>query len=126
MMILRVPLSRFLGFGSVTTEKTLVFITEAANGDQPRNDSYLALRFDDLTSQALLRLGATAVVCQLFGGHLDAMMVLRRLAAIGYTGSCLVLSPKLPRRELVLKELQAEAAGVLIELIEVDQDPNLS
>lgn len=110
----------------MTVEKTLVFITEAANGDRLRTDCDASICFDDLSRDALAHLGATAVVCPLFGGQLDAMMVLRRLAAIGYSGPCLVLSPTLPRRDLVLKELQAEAPGILIELIEIKQDPGLS
>jgi hypothetical protein len=125
MQFSSVPHSR-LRFLPVTVEKTLVFITETANGDLLRNDCDAALCFDDLSRDALARLGATAVVCLLFGGQLDAMMVLRRLAAIGYSGRCLVLCPKLPRRDLVLKELQAEAPGILIDLIEIEQDPGLS
>ena len=110
----------------MTFEKTFIFITETADGNGLRNDFDATLCFDDLSKDALARLGATAVVCPLFGGMLDATMVLRRLAAIGYSGRCLVLCPKLPRSDLVLKELQAEAAGLHIELIEVEQDPGQS
>jgi hypothetical protein len=110
----------------VTREETLVFITEAANGGPPAAGCELTLRYDDLSAESLRRLGATTVVCHLFGTRLDAMTVLRQLATIGYTGRCLVLSPKLPRRDLVLKELQAEVSGIQIELIEVDLDPRFA
>jgi hypothetical protein len=110
----------------VTLEKTLVFITDIADGIPPAADCDATLGYDELTLEALQRLGATAVACQLLGLRLDAMMVLRRLAAIGYHGSCIIVSPKLPRRALVLKELQAEVSGIQIDLIETEPDPRLS
>ena len=110
----------------MTREETLVFITETANGGLPAAGCEVALCYTDLTAESLRSLGATTVVCHLFGTRLDAMTVLRQLATIGYTGRCLVLSPKLPRRDLVLKELQAEVSGIQVELIEVDLDPRFA
>ncbi|MGV8954757.1 MAG: hypothetical protein ACOH2M_26910 [Cypionkella sp.] len=111
----------------MSAEKSFLVIVSEAAADLPSgHGSDAAMAYADLSLEALTQLGATAVVCHLFAGRIDAMMVLNRLAHIGYQGRCIVLCPSLPRRDLVQSELQAEAAGILIELIEVAQDQRLS
>ncbi len=102
--------------------KNMLYISVSAVAEQGDASSNSSLCYDDLSAEALRKFGAITVVCHLISGPLDASMVLRRLVEIGYRGQCIVLSPRLPRREIVLRELQSEAAGISVDLIEIDQN----
>ncbi len=66
------------------------------------------------------------VVSPLFGRSFDALEVLEQLAAQGYRGTLRVIAPRLPNRQIVLRELRSHAArqGILIELVELDTPPS--
>ncbi|WP_309664992.1 hypothetical protein [Tabrizicola sp.] len=55
----------------------------------------------------------------LVGPSYDALDVLEQLSQAHYRGTLRVLAPKLPNRQLVLRELEAVARrkGILIELV---------
>jgi hypothetical protein len=102
--------------------KNMLYVSASPVLDQGNPDSNYTLSYDDLTAVAITRFGPVTVVCHLISGSLDASMVLRRLVEIGYRGQCIVLAPRLPRREIVQRELQADATGISVELIEIDQN----
>lgn len=59
------------------------------------------------------------VVCGLFGGKLDAVQVLARLAALRFDGALLVVTPPLPAADGVVDELREAAGGRSVTLWEL-------
>lgn len=78
------------------------------------------LTLEALTREALLALVSATVMFPLFGKADDATAVLARLTELGYQGRCIVVSPKLPRKDLVLKELKTYGPGLEIDLLEAE------
>ena len=69
-------------------------------------------------SPALLRdLAPTTVVMPLFAAVHDALTMVERLEALGYTGRILVIAPHLPRPQLVERELRAAGPGPRLQLV---------
>jgi hypothetical protein len=60
------------------------------------------------------------VVAPLFCESFDALEIIETLGANGYRGTLRVVAPKLPSRQIVLRELRTHAArqGLSIELTE--------
>lgn len=76
------------------------------------------LTFEALTREMLSEMAPATVMFPLFGNSDDATAVLARLTELGYQGRCIVVSPKLPRKDLVLKELKTYGPGLEIDLLE--------
>ena len=51
----------------------------------------------------------------------DAAEVIEQLAICGYQGAVWVLSPKLPNRRMVERELRSMVQGIQVEIIELDE-----
>ena len=60
------------------------------------------------------------VVTPLFRMNFDALEIIERLGAQDYRKTLRVVAPKLPNRQVVLRELRSHAArqGITIELVE--------
>lgn len=58
------------------------------------------------------------IVVPLFCGDFDALEIIETLGAAGYRGQLRVVSPKLPNRQIVLRELRSHAVrqGITLEL----------
>lgn len=65
------------------------------------------LGFAALTAEVLRLYRPDLVVCPLFHPGHDAVAVIERLQDLAYPGAILVLSPALPRPDLVEQELRA-------------------
>jgi len=76
------------------------------------------MAFGDLTSAALVPVTPDIVVAPLISSDFDALDLLDRLSALNYRGRLRLVSPKLPNRQIVLRELRSVAfrAGIAIEL----------
>ena len=61
--------------------------------------------------------GVNQVVTPLTTEQFDAVDVAQALSKLGYRGALQVLSPALPNPNLVVREMESAAQGVLVELI---------
>jgi len=66
---------------------------------------------DDLTATLLATLRPDRVLLPLMGRGHDAMQVIERLEALGYTGAITVLAPTLPHPRMVERELRSIGPG---------------
>ncbi len=77
-----------------------------------------------VTTLAALRadmpLGVELVVAPLFCDEFDALEVIELLGASGFRGVLRIAAPKLPNRQIVLRELRSHAVrqGITLELVE--------
>jgi hypothetical protein len=62
--------------------------------------------------------GLELVIAPLFCEEFDALEVIEALGSKGYRGKLRIVSPKLPNRQIVLRELRAHAGrqGITLEL----------
>ena len=81
-----------------------------------------SLRPEDLDSYLPLPPALELVVAPLFNNSFDALEIIERLGAQGYRKVLRVVAPKLPNRQIVLRELRSHASrqGITIELTEED------
>lgn len=94
--------------------------------DKPRTNCNLdmaqacALAFCDLTGVAFAPITPDVVVAPLIGTDFDALDLLDRLTTLKYHGRLRLIAPRLPNRQLVLRELRSAAlmAGISIELMD--------
>lgn len=88
--------------------------------DLTSNGLGLSVAYDQFP--ALLPLPATLelVVVPLFCAKFDALEIIDALGAAGYRGLVRVMTPNLPNRQIVLRELRSHAVrqGITLELIE--------
>lgn len=87
-----------------------------------------AIRPDEAASIPFARLGALLplpetlelVVAPLFCDSFDALELLETLGAAGYRGVVRIVAPKLPNRQIVLRELRSHAVrqGITLEMVE--------
>lgn len=70
-----------------------------------------------LDAAVLANFAPDRVVCALFAGDYDAMMVAERLAELGWRGLLVVLAQGLPNRRMVQQELQAIAPWIRVEVV---------
>lgn len=92
---------------------------KAAEGSL-RPDEFASINLDALESYLPLPAGLELVVAPLFCKAFDALEIIERLGAQDYRKTLRVMAPKLPNRQVVLRELRSHAArqGITIELIE--------
>jgi hypothetical protein len=82
----------------------------------------LSISHDELAAQLPLPASVELVVIPLFCNEFDALEIIETLGAAGYRGQLRVTTPKLPNRQVVLRELRAHAVRQGITLEMVDQD----
>lgn len=85
-----------------------------------RPEEFASIPLDDFETQLPLPASLELVVAPLFCKAFDALEIIERLGAQDYRKTLRVVSPKLPNRQIVLRELRSHAArqGITIELIE--------
>jgi hypothetical protein len=79
-----------------------------------------AVRLPQLVPDLIDRLAPRAAVSLLSWPGGDALEAAIRLARAGYAGPYRILSPALPDRRLVEREIGAEAPGVQVKVIELE------
>lgn len=76
--------------------------------------------FAQLDANELARIAPDLVVFPLFSATLDATVVLTRLNDLGYSGQCLVLTPRLPKPHLIAAELRSYQGAMQVQLLPSD------
>jgi hypothetical protein len=89
-----------------------------------RPEEFMSIELDGLSGIGPLPETLELVVAPLFCESFDALEIIERLGALGYRRTLRVVAPKLPNRQIVLRELRTHAArqGVSVELLEESQD----
>ncbi len=92
---------------------------KAAEGSL-RPEEFASIGLDALDDYLPLPAGLELVVTPLFCRTFDALEIIERLGAQDYRKTLRVVAPKLPNRQVVLRELRSHAArqGITIELVE--------
>ncbi|NHB77243.1 hypothetical protein [Rhodobacter calidifons] len=85
-----------------------------------RPEEFASISLDELDSYLPLPAALELVVAPLFCNRFDALEIIERLGAQDYRKVLRVVAPRLPNRQVVLRELRSHAArqGMTIELIE--------
>ncbi|QYK40760.1 MAG: hypothetical protein KF887_15310 [Paracoccaceae bacterium] len=87
----------------------------------PRRNVVLLLPFAALTLSVVDRLRPPAVALGLFCPANDAAQVLARLARLGYRGRVLLLSPPLPDKGMVERELRGQFRSLRLWVAELPE-----
>jgi hypothetical protein len=97
---------------------------KAAEGSL-RPEEFASIALDAFDSVLPLPAGLELVVAPLFCATFDALEIIERLGAQDFRKTLRVVAPKLPNRQVVLRELRSHAArqGITIELIEEGGPP---
>lgn len=82
-----------------------------------RESALVTLPPDRLCPGLVAGLNPRCIVLPLFAARTDAAELLDRLAGMPFAGRILILAPPLPRRDMVLAELQARAPGLRLHLL---------
>ena len=79
-----------------------------------------SLPFAKLCTEELRRIAPDLVVFPLFNASMDAIVVLTRLNELGYSGRCLVLTPRLPKPHLIEAELRGYKGAMEVQILTSD------
>lgn len=84
------------------------------------NGQALSISLGQLASQFPLPASLELVVVPLFCSEFDALEIIETLGAAGYRGQIRIMAPRLPNRQVVLRELRAHAVrqGITLEMME--------
>jgi hypothetical protein len=85
-----------------------------------RPEEFASIGLDEFEGQLPLPVTLELVVTPLFCKTFDALEIIEKLGAQDYRKTLRVVAPKLPNRQIVLRELRSHAArqGITIELLE--------
>jgi hypothetical protein len=85
-----------------------------------RPDEAASIVFADLPQHVPLPASLELVVAPLFCSDFDALEIIEALGAAGYRGSLRIVTPRLPNRQIVLRELRSHAVrqGLTLEMVE--------
>ncbi|MFN4201827.1 MAG: hypothetical protein ACK4GM_02070 [Tabrizicola sp.] len=85
-----------------------------------RPEEFASIPLDELNGYLPFPPALELVVAPLFCNRFDALEIIERLGAQDYRKTLRVVAPKLPNRQIVLRELRSHAArqGITIELVE--------
>lgn len=85
-----------------------------------RPDEAASISFAELPDHTPLPEGLELVVAPLFCAEFDALEMIEALGTRGYRGTLRIMSPKLPNRQIVLRELRSHAVrqGITLEMAE--------
>ena len=85
-----------------------------------RPDEAACIPFAELAPSLPLPETLELIVAPLFCPEFDALEIIETLGAGGYRGTLRVMAPKLPNRQVVLRELRSHAVrqGITLEMVE--------
>jgi hypothetical protein len=92
---------------------------KAAEGSL-RPEEFASIELADLATYVPFPPTLELVVAPLFCKSFDALEIIEKLGSNGFRLALRVVAPKLPNRQIVLRELRSHAAkqGITIELVE--------
>jgi hypothetical protein len=81
----------------------------------------LSITHDQLGSMMPLPTSLELVVTPLFCNQFDALEIIETLGKAGFRGQLRIMTPKLPNRQIVLRELRSHAVrqGITLEMMEL-------
>jgi hypothetical protein len=84
------------------------------------NGGALSISLDGLAAHLPLPASLELVVVPLFCNDFDALEIIETLGTAGFRATLRVVAPKLPNRQVVLRELRAHAVrqGITLEMVE--------
>ena len=87
-----------------------------------RPEEFASVELADFSALSPFPANLELVVAPLFCTTFDALEIIERLAAHDYRKTLRVVTPKLPNRQVVLRELRSHASrkGITVELVEQD------
>jgi len=87
-----------------------------------RPDEAVSIPFDQLRDRLALASPLELVVAPLFCDDFDALEIIEILGSVSFRGVLRIAAPKLPNRQIVLRELRSHAVrqGITLELVEQD------
>lgn len=85
-----------------------------------RLDEIRSIEFSELPAKGPLPLGLELVVAPLFRNDFDALELIEALGQLDFRGTLQIIAPRLPNRNIVLRELRSHAVrkGITAELTE--------
>jgi hypothetical protein len=80
----------------------------------------LSIGYDRIADYLPFPTSLELVVVPLFCSDFDALEIIETLGSAGYRGQLRVMTPKLPNRQIVLRELRSHAVrqGITVEMME--------
>jgi hypothetical protein len=87
----------------------------------PHHVTAVPVLFSALEQKLVSSVAPSKVVMPLMTRSFDASEVIEQLAVCGYKGAVWVLSPKLPNRRMVERELRSMVQGIQVEIIELEE-----
>ncbi len=90
-----------------------------------RPEEAASIDYDALADYTPLPPSLELVVAPLFCTEFDALEMIEALGSRGYRGLLRVVAPKLPNRQVVLRELRSHAVrqGITLEMVEDSDSP---
>jgi hypothetical protein len=84
------------------------------------NGGALSISADQLAAHLPLPASLELIVVPLFCDAFDALEIIETLGSAGFRGQLRVVTPKLPNRQVVLRELRSHAVrqGITLEMME--------
>lgn len=85
-----------------------------------RPEAVASIGYAELSAQLPLPESLELVVAPLFCMEFDALEIIETLGKAGYRGLLRIVTPKLPNRQIVLRELRSHAVrqGITLEMVE--------
>jgi hypothetical protein len=83
-----------------------------------RKPSVIATGFPVLDATLLGRVAPDAIAFSLIDPEADAIQVIERLVQLGFRGEAIIFAPRLPDRQMILRELRGLAKGMTVTLVE--------
>lgn len=100
--------------------RRILYLAGGEDAPISQDATIFSLAFASLNAVELARIAPDMVVFPLFSATLDAIVVLTRLNELGYSGRCLVLTPRLPKPQLIAAELHSYKGAMQVELLTSD------
>ncbi|MBA3912052.1 MAG: hypothetical protein C0524_19770 [Rhodobacter sp.] len=79
-----------------------------------------SIHYDELSKYSPFDAKLELIVAPLFCADFDALEIIEELGNLGYRKALRIVAPKLPNRQIVLRELRAHAVrqGITLDMVE--------
>ncbi len=113
------------GVGNVVRVFRKILIVDVGNGapgaiETGPGSTITSIPHQALNAALLAQVQPNLVVCGLFSPTFDAILLIERLAELGYQGQVQVICPPLPDARMIRSELHAIATEIDVQLIETE------
>lgn len=86
-----------------------------------KSDQVASIRYDELSRYCPFESELELIVAPLFCAEFDALEIIEELGSRGYRNALRIVAPKLPNRQIVLRELRTHAVrqGITLDIVEM-------